>query len=312
MLNIKNLCEITLLLVFVFLINTTAHSKIKIKYKIGNEIITNVDIQNERSYLIFLRPELSKLPEKEIKKISENSLIREIIKKKELEIAFGKFQNKKFNDDIKKNLFRFKKVKNEKEFIELIKKNDIEYEKIINKLRLEALWNDLIYRKYNLLVKIDKEKMRKELLIKISNNKKFEYNLSELLYEVDPSETQNSKYSKILKYVDLNDFKAAASKFSIADSRVRGGEIGWVKETLLSKNLNNLLKKMKKNQISSSIKYPNGYLILKINDKRELKEKINIDKELFEAINFERNKQLNQFSILYYKKLEQNTVIDEV
>ena len=68
---------------------------------------------------------------------------------------------------------------------------------------------------------------------------------------------------------------------------------------------------MKKNEITKPIKYPNGYLILKINDKKEMKQIINIDKELKELNKFEKNKQLNQFSLLYYKKLKQNTIINE-
>ena len=58
------------------------------------------------------------------------------------------------------------------------------------------------------------------------------------------------------------------------------------------------------------MKYPNGYLILKVNEK-EIKEKINIEKELQDKIRFETNRQLNQFSLLYYKKLKQNYKINE-
>jgi len=79
--------------------------------------------------------------------------------------------------------------------------------------------------------------------------------------------------------VKLNDFKIAASKYSIADSSINGGQIGWIKETLLSKNLNAMLSKMKKKEVSKPIKYPNGYLILKINDKKEMKQIISIEKE---------------------------------
>ena len=64
------------------------------------------------------------------------------------------------------------------------------------------------------------------------------------------------------------------------------------------------------NEISKPIKYPNGYLLLKINNKREMKESININKEFKDLVNFEKNKQLNQFSLLYFKKLKKNTVID--
>ena len=42
-----------------------------------------------------------------------------------------------------------------------------------------------------------------------------------------------------------------------------------------------------------------------------MKEIKNLDKELKEVIQFEKNKQLNQFSLLFYKKLKQNSVIYE-
>ena len=59
-----------------------------------------------------------------------------------------------------------------------------------------------------------------------------------------------------------------------------GGKIGWVKETLLSKNISNILNKLKKGEMTKPLKYPNGYLIIKINDKKEMKEITDMDKEL--------------------------------
>ena len=41
---------------------------------------------------------------------------------------------------------------------------------------------------------------------------------------------------------------------------------------------------MKINEITKPIKYPNGYLILKINDKKEMKQTINIENELKEEL----------------------------
>ena len=71
------------------------------------------------------------------------------------------------------------------------------------------------------------------------------------------------------------------------------------------------LAKMKINETSDPIKYPNGYLILKINNKREMKQVINIEKVLKDLINFEKNRQLSQFSVLLFKKLKQNVIINE-
>ena len=294
----------------IFFKNATSYSQIQIKYKIDEEIITNIDILNERKYLIFLRPSLNKLPQEEMIKISTNSLIKEIIKKKELKKIFKDIEKKEYAE-IKKNLFNFKKVKNENEFLNLIKKNNISYDKILEKIKYEALWNELIFRKFNSLVKIDEKKLKEKLILKFSSDKKFEYNLSEILFEVEKNETFKNKYNQIIEFINLNDFKAAASKFSVSSSSNKGGDIGWVKETLLSDRLVKILKGVKKDELIKPIKYPNGYLILKINQMREIKQSLNIDNELKESVNFERNKQLNQFSLLYYKKLKQNTTINE-
>ncbi len=303
--------KLFIIFLLVFLINFKIQADIKIKFKVGEDIITNIDILKEKNYLLFFRPDLNNLNEKDIIKISENSLIRELIKKKELDKIFKETNNQEFIENIKKNLFSRYKVQDEEQFKRLLIKNNIKFENLLNKLKYEGLWNELIYMKYNNSVKIDKDKTRKELILKISNEKKYEYNLSEILFDIDKNEKLISKHIKIINTIREKDFKTAVSKYSISSSSNIGGELGWIKETMLSNDLNKILSKMKKNQITKPIKYPNGYLLLKINDKKEMKQVVDIEKELDDLISYERNKQLNQFSLLYYKKLKQNTKISE-
>ena len=137
--------------------------------------------------------------------------------------------------------------------------------------------NELIFRKFNSLVKIDEKKLKEKLILKFSSDIKYEYNLSEILFEVEKTETFENKYNQIIEYINLNDFNAAASKFSISSSSNKGGDIGWIKETLLSDRLVKVLKEAKKNKVIKPIKYPNGYLIIKINEIREIKQSLNID-----------------------------------
>ena len=307
------MARFNLLIIFllVFFINFNVQADIKIKFKVGEDIITNIDILNEKNYLIFFRPDLSKLNEKDIIKISENSLIRELIKKKELDKIFKDTNNQEFISNLKKNLFLRYNVQDEGQFKSLLTRNNIRFEDLLTKVKYEGLWNELIYMKYNNSVKIDKEKTRKELILKISNKKKYEYNLSEILFDIDKNEKLISKHAKIVNTIREKDFKTAASKYSISSSSNMGGELGWIKETMLSNNLNKILGNMKKSQITKPIEYPNGYLLLKINDKKEMKQVVDIEKELNDLISYERDKQLNQFSLLYYKKLKQNTKISE-
>ena len=288
-----------------------SYAEFKIKYKIDEDIITNYDIYNERNYLIFLRPNLKELSDKEILELSKNSLIREIIKKKELNRIFKNLPNDDLMTDMKSKLINYINVSNEDELRNKLIEYNLDYNLILEKLKYESLWNELIFKKFSSLVKVNEKNLRSELEKKISNIKKYEYNLSELLFEVEANETLDMKYKKIKEYISAKGFKNATYTFSISNSSNNGGEIGWVKETLLSDELSKIFRKMQRGQLTKPLKYPNGYLLIKINDIRDLKEVIDIEKELKELVQYETRRQLNQYSILYYKKLKQNTSINE-
>ena len=72
-----------------------------------------------------------------------------------------------------------------------------------------------------------------------------------------------------------------------------------------------IVDKLKKDDISKPLKIPSGFLIIKLVDVKNEKIKINYDEELLKIINSERNRQLNQFSSIYYKKIQRNSYIDE-
>ena len=134
-------------------------------------------------------------------------------------------------------------------------------------MKYEAFWNELIFQKYNSFIKINEEKLKLELIEKISSNKKYEYNLSEILFEVDKNEKLEKKYNEILNYIKLNNFNTAASKFSISSNSKTGGElVAWRDFTF--KGFTVIIKKYKR-RFKFSHKVSNGYLILKVNDKKK-------------------------------------------
>ena len=126
--------KISILLIVSLIICSFCYSEVQIKYKIDDKIVTNIDILEEKKYLIFLRPNLQKLSDSEITKISENSIVREIIKSKEIDRIFKKKENKNFTNEIKRNLFLFKGVKSEEEFLKVLKETNLEYKKILKKI----------------------------------------------------------------------------------------------------------------------------------------------------------------------------------
>ena len=68
---------------------------------------------------------------------------------------------------------------------------------------------------------------------------------------------------------------------------------------------------MKINEVTKPIKIQTGYLLVKLNDKKELVEKIDIEIEVKKMKLKEKNRQLNNYSTIYYKKLKKNTKIYE-
>tara|TARA_B100000427_G_scaffold261242_1_gene225731 strand:- start:6408 stop:7340 length:933 start_codon:yes stop_codon:yes gene_type:complete len=308
---LSKLISINLIIIF-FCVNNLYSNNIFIKVKLNNEIITNIDILNEKNYLLFLNNNLKNLKSKDVEKIAKSSLIREIIKKNEIKKYLDISKDYSFLKEIEQNLLISKKISSTDEFKKLLAVQNLKYEDIKNKLKIEALWNHLVYKRYNNNVKIDEVSLKKKIQENIKRlEKKFEYNLSEILFEVNKVEDIQNKYKEILNSIKINGFKNSANIYGISNTSKIGGEIGWIKGTQLSDKLINKINKMKVDDIIGPIQIQNGYLILKLNDKRELKKIINIDKELEQLINFEKNKQLEQFSLIYFKRLKQNTTINE-
>ena len=87
--------------------------------------------------------------------------------------------------------------------------------------------------------------------------------------------------------------------------------MAWIQKNQLSKKIASKIENLENLEISDVIDVPDGKLILMLKDKRKLKAKISFDEEFKKALMMERNKQLNRFSNIYFKKVELNTVIDE-
>ena len=302
-----------LILILTFLFSTKSFSKenVFIVTSVNNQIITNIDVKNEISYLQILNPNLENLELEKLNQIAKNSLINEIIKKNELSKRY-KFE-KKINiiDQIFEDFYKDLGFINEKQFEKvLLSKTNYPTSKIKEKLKIEFFWNRMILDRFNKQVKIDE----KQLIEKINNDKsefKNEYLLSEIFFK-KKKEFSLEEYIKIIQQ-SINEvgFNNAASIYSISESANFGGKIGWIDSNNLSKIILNELTNLKIGQVSKVIQIGNNFLILKIEDKKQTKIKINKDLKLKSMIDFERNKQLNQFSQMYFNKIKINYSINE-
>ena len=285
---------------------------IEIKVKINDEIITNLDIENEKKYLLYLNPKLIELEKSKIEDLARNSLIAEIIKKIELEKFFDFTNNNQLVNKIEKQLIKKREISSVEDFKKILKDKDLNYFIVKEKLLVETLWNKLIYDKYKDNVVINKEKLRENIIIKFNNNKKkFSYNLSEIVLSKDVSVSFDKKLLEINKSIEKVGFENTATIYSISSSSKNGGLIGWINEIQISKKINEKIRKLEVNQITEPIEIQNGYILIKVNKKKQIQQNINIDNELDKLMNKEMNSQLSIFSTILYKKLKKNIEINE-
>ena len=303
----------TIFLIFFFL-DTSDAVDIQIKYKINNEIITNQDIVNEINYLIAMNKNLKDLSREQVKSFAINSVIQEKIKLIELRKSFDlENLSDNANELILRNIFLRTNKQNKNDLEDYMSGFDIKFEEIEMKFKIELLWNKLIYDRFYENVFINRDELKNKININLKNKKNiYEYNIREILFEISEKEDLNSKITKIKDTIKSTNFGTAATIYSISNTSDKEGEIGWVKETQLSREILKKIKTLKINEFTEPFIVGNGYLILELKNIRKIEEKIDVDKELEMLVEKETDRQLNQYSTIYFNKIKKNVLINEL
>ena len=305
------LIKIIFFIFFLFNIFTNivrASNNVFIVMKVNNEIITNININEEYRYLIALNTDLKSLKKEEIFNLAKNSFLREKIKENELKKYFELNQSSKYIDQTIKNLYSSLNISSEIEFKKYLSVHNLTIEDVKKKLEIEVLWNELIYTKFHKQIDIDEEKIKKKIKVnKIQKN----YLLSEIFFSGENKEKINEKYNLIKKSISEIGFKNTANIYSLTESAKIGGSIGWIGENQLAKKVVNEINKLQVGEFTKPINIPGGVVILKLDKKEDKKISLDFDSEFKKLIEYEKNRQLNQFSTVYFNKLKFNTKIEQ-
>ena len=303
---------LTCLILIFFFLNTSSNSQEnKILVKIENQIITSLDVNNEYKYLVALNPSIKNSKKEDIIKLSKRSIIQEKIKKIEIEKNFKNPKlPKEYFEQILQNVYLRIGLTNLDDFKKYLINNNINYENVKNKLEIEALWNELILIKFSKKVKINEEKLRDR--IKNNNNFLKSYLLSEISFEVSNLKELDNKFQEISNAISDKGFDFAALKYSISPTSNLGGKLDWINENSLNKSIRSAINGLKINDFTKPISVPGGFLILQINDIKNTKIKIDIEKEFKKLVNYEKNNQLNQYSKIYFNKVKKDLEISEL
>ena len=289
-------------------------NELKIIFKVNDTVITNYDIEKEVNYLKSLNKNMETFDQKKITETAQNSLIREKIKKDEIDkfysIDYEKAIVSKDLDLVIKNFRTNLGFETDIAFENYLSNKRIDLSDLKKKFIIEQTWNKLIVDKFLNQLKIDQEEIEKKVDFFMENNsEQLSLNLSEIIF-LEKNKTDNEKkYQDILKSIKEVGFRDTAILHSIADSSKFGGEIGWVNQSQISNEIFDYVKDLEEGQFTNPINSAAGILILKLNEKKIVSSNINRAEEINKLIISEKNRKLNEYSVIHYKQLENKSYV---
>ena len=190
----------------------------------------------------------------------------------------------------------------------IFKENKINYDVLVEKFKIELLWNTLIYSLYKNQITINSVELENEIKSKLLNKEDKQYKLSEI--EISAKGNSQDSFNKIYETIKKEGFYQAVKKFSISSSNLDKGNIGWFNENSLSKVYFDQIKKLKKGEVSKPIRTMESFVILKVEDIRlQDNSNLDVDKLKDSIISRKKEEKLNLFSRSHFSKLENSAFI---
>ena len=304
------LLKIYLFLILIVIPYKEVNGEVFIVAKINQEIITNIDLNFEKRYLVSLNPNLKKLDQKKITEYAKNSLINEKIKKNEIEKKFKIIPNETLLAKVIADIYSSIGISSLIEFENYLLQNNVDIKRVKEKISIEIAWNDLIVKTFANEIEIDQNAFSKELE-KLDEKEINNLLLSEIIFTINDKNELESKYEAIKKSINEIGFEETARIYSLSDSKKSGGNLGWIYKNQLSKEIKDELSNIEIGQFTKPIITNGGFLILKLNNIKTENVEIDKDTQLKKMINFERERQFTRFSTLYYKRIYNDAEIDE-
>ena len=308
----KRLVFIKILLIISFFNSDQVLSKInnKIIANVGNQIITDLDIEDEiKTMLILNQKKFSQENINRVKNMAVNALIKRSIKKNEiLKYKVEDYDEKELSNYL---IQLSKQLNTDIEGLKnILESNLINYEVFIDKYKTELRWNNLIYSLYKNQLNINTVEIENELKKSLENKIEIiEYELSEIEVLFNQKDL-NKNLEDIYETIKNSDFKTAVNKYSISPSSENDGKMGKLNEKSLSKVYLNELKKLNIGEITNPIRSGESVVILKIDNIKKIgNEEIDLEKIKKEIVLRKRDEKLNLFSRSHLSSVENSILV---
>ena len=277
---------------------------------VGNKAITHLDIVKEIKITLILNGQsFSEDQRKRLETTAIKTAIKRAIKKIEVE----KYESLEINQaDLDKELNKLAAGSNMD--LDTLKSvfiaNGIDFSNVVDQVRLELLWNGLMFELYKNRLSINIDEIDEQLKsIELEKQIK-EYLLSEIIIKSVSKEKVESKIEEVKNKIKIEGFEKVARNISISETSTKGGDLGWISENIISEEFKSGIINTPVGNVTEPILLPAGILFLKVRDKRELKKFINLEDAKNQLVNAEKTKILNMHSLSHYDKLKRSIAIN--
>ena len=275
---------------------------------VGNKTITHYDIISEAKTILILNgQEYTEEKKGRLQKSAINSLIKRNIKLIEIE----KY-NLSYNDkDISKELDRLVKRRNMDvdQLKNMLVSNEIEFSSIIEQIRIELLWNTLIFEIYKDRLTVNATEIEEQLKT-ISETEIKEYLISELIIKLEPANLINEKVKEIKKKIKVQGFEEVVSELSISETAIQKGDVGWLSENAITDEFKSVIETTKVGDITEPIFLPDGILFFKVRNVRVKDKASNLEEAKDDLVADEKNKILNMHSLSHYERIKRSVAVN--
>tara|TARA_Y100000590_G_scaffold469679_1_gene659058 strand:+ start:4658 stop:5602 length:945 start_codon:yes stop_codon:yes gene_type:complete len=302
-------------IIFIILISAIclvkSHAEIKdgLFATVGNKAITYSDVVNEIKIILILNNEsysddkrdrlhklaMSSIIKRSIKQIAIDQNDFLVFKQQELESELTKLaRNINMDLDTLKNICA---------------SNDLDFSLVENQMKVELLWNSLIFQLYKDRLSINVEEIDDQLKL-IQNKKEFEeYLISEIIIKAPEEDKMKTVINELKNRIEIEGFENVAMNLSISQTSTRGGNLGWLNENQIPKKFKSKIVNTPVGKISEPTLLPQGIIIFKVRDKRKVEKSSDLEKEKDLIVAAEKTKILNMYSLSHYDSLRRSIAV---
>ena len=304
---VKKITTLILILFFFSIYSKLISNENKIIAKVGNEIITSYDLENEiRTNLVFQKLDITQDNIDKFKNQAIKNLINRKIKSKEVKKykieEYDKTQYNAYLENLDKTLANNFGLKS------YFKNYNLNYDVFLNSVIVELKWNRLILQLYKNQVKINPQEVENDLnsLLKSYQTKK-RYELSEI--QLSKQEFSSEKYLEVSNFIKKNGFKEAAKTYSISETKKNDGKLGIFDEDQLNEKVFNLVSKLNEGSFTEPIEIDEYVNIFYLERIIATEESLDIEIEKEKIINKKKEEKLKLFSSSHFANLESSLKI---